>query len=384
MLSIVMPVFNGADTLMEAYASISKGVSTEHEIIFVDDASSDSSKDLIGEILVKDKTARLMSHDRNLGGGAARNTGVRSASYDIVFVLDCDDVLVPGALDAALNELISSGVDGLANGYASCFRDDINRPVLRHQFRSGDIGRFSDLLALEANPYIGNLLFKRNVFERIGGYPEHHGFDTHAFGYRLLGNGQRVLISERQLYHQRLPTKPSYYMREVKSGNAAKNWQLIFLEFLYKFNSEVRRKIIEYQCYSPSVAADRANLYLELASENLLGNIFDEASCHLSVAEAFEKYKSSDDQDVLLWLSYVCLLRGDYRQAEKYAGRLHSDLARQLLCQVLVRLFFRNPTDRNLVGEYVSSIGASKTTMWVLSCTLRRVQNKIRKIVSLD
>jgi glycosyltransferase involved in cell wall biosynthesis len=60
------------------------------EVIVVDDASGDDTgarAEALG--------ARLITHERNLGEGAARNTGIEAARHDWVALLDCDDEWLP-------------------------------------------------------------------------------------------------------------------------------------------------------------------------------------------------------------------------------------------------------------------------------------------------
>jgi hypothetical protein len=64
------------------------------EVIVVDDSSGDDT----GARAVN-LGARLITHERNLGRGASRNTGLRAATYDWVALLDCDDEWLPTHLD---------------------------------------------------------------------------------------------------------------------------------------------------------------------------------------------------------------------------------------------------------------------------------------------
>jgi len=63
------------------------------EIIVVDDASRDNTRDVV--LAVRDNRIRYIRHESNRGGSAARNTGIRAATGDYISFLDDDDEWEP-------------------------------------------------------------------------------------------------------------------------------------------------------------------------------------------------------------------------------------------------------------------------------------------------
>lgn len=89
MISIVIPVYNEEEAIAgEIEAVIATMGKTDHEweLIVVNDGSTDRTR----EIVEGYPQARLVNHPQNLGGGAARNTGIRRARGDIVVIADGD------------------------------------------------------------------------------------------------------------------------------------------------------------------------------------------------------------------------------------------------------------------------------------------------------
>ena len=93
MLSVIIPCYNQAQYLGECLRSVIAQTYTDWEAIVVDDGSKDAEAVRSQIIQVKDQRIRLVRHEQNRGLGAARNTGIRAASGDLILPVDCDDRL---------------------------------------------------------------------------------------------------------------------------------------------------------------------------------------------------------------------------------------------------------------------------------------------------
>jgi glycosyltransferase involved in cell wall biosynthesis len=93
-VSVIIPCFNDGTTVREAVASAK--TERPREIIVVDDGSTDSQTLSVLDDLAAGGVTVL--HQSNQGPAAARTHGLRHASSRLVFNLDADDLLVPGAL----------------------------------------------------------------------------------------------------------------------------------------------------------------------------------------------------------------------------------------------------------------------------------------------
>ena len=88
-LSIIMPVYNEGNTLVEITERIKK-ISLEKEIIIIDDGSNDSTPELLKVIANKNENIKIFRHDHNKGKGTAIRTGLKHISGDIVLIQDAD------------------------------------------------------------------------------------------------------------------------------------------------------------------------------------------------------------------------------------------------------------------------------------------------------
>lgn len=101
-LSVVIPVYNGAEFIEKSYNSIINQQLNDFEIIYVDNNSKDDTSKNIEVFVAKDSRVRLL-HQPKQGAAPARNMGIKAALGDYVYVFDVDDEIYPNAL----NRLIS-------------------------------------------------------------------------------------------------------------------------------------------------------------------------------------------------------------------------------------------------------------------------------------
>jgi len=88
-LSIVIPVYNEKDTLEEIFRLVEL-TPYDKEIIAVDDASTDGSRDILRRLAEEYEDVKIFYHDRNQGKGAALRTGFSKVSGDVVIIQDAD------------------------------------------------------------------------------------------------------------------------------------------------------------------------------------------------------------------------------------------------------------------------------------------------------
>lgn len=101
-VSIVIPLFNDAETIAATLESCLAQTLAEVEIICVDDASTDDTADVVERFRERDSRVRLLRQPRNLTALQARRAGVIEATAPHVLFLDGDDELLPGAAQKAL------------------------------------------------------------------------------------------------------------------------------------------------------------------------------------------------------------------------------------------------------------------------------------------
>jgi GT2 family glycosyltransferase len=98
LITVVMPVLNGVDTLGRSINSVLQQSYSEWELHAVDDGSTDDSLQRLKEWSAVEPRIKVDSTGRKLGPGAARNKALRAASGEMICYLDCDDEFYPDYL----------------------------------------------------------------------------------------------------------------------------------------------------------------------------------------------------------------------------------------------------------------------------------------------
>ena len=91
--SIIIPNYNNATWLHKCLGSIATQKFDSHEVIFIDDQSTDNSLDIARGYIGKIKHLTICECQRKAYNGGARNKGLAFASGDYVLFLDSDDCL---------------------------------------------------------------------------------------------------------------------------------------------------------------------------------------------------------------------------------------------------------------------------------------------------
>jgi hypothetical protein len=105
-VSVIVPLFNKADYVGRALASISSQSFADFEVIVVDDGSTDGGAEIVAKH--GDSRVRLV-RQRNSGPGAARNRGIEQSRGLLLAFLDADDEWLPHYLKASIAGMDSSG-----------------------------------------------------------------------------------------------------------------------------------------------------------------------------------------------------------------------------------------------------------------------------------
>lgn len=97
-VSVIIPAYKQADYLGEAIASVLNQTFADLEVIVVNDASPDDTDQVVKQF--NDPRLKYIVHAENQMLAAARNTGIRASTGEIIFLLDADDLFHPDKIKA--------------------------------------------------------------------------------------------------------------------------------------------------------------------------------------------------------------------------------------------------------------------------------------------
>jgi len=177
-VSVILPTFNRAHCLHRAVESVLRQTFTDFELLIIDDCSTDNTDQYLETL--KDPRVRILRHDVNKGGAAARNTGIVNAKAPIITFQDSDDEWLVTMLQSQLNRMRDMGDDYGASycGKIVYGRDDSRMlgprkasymPEEARQSVEGDI-----YLEVLKNAVVSTqtLVVKKDILDKAGGFRE--------------------------------------------------------------------------------------------------------------------------------------------------------------------------------------------------------------------
>lgn len=204
-ISLVIPLFNEAESLPELYAWIIKVLEDElqierffgkkklnFEIILIDDGSKDSSWQVIEKLAEKDFRVSGIRLQKNYGKSAALFLGFERAKGEIIFTLDADLQDSPEEFFAFI-ELIQQGND-MVSGWKKKRYDPLSKTLPTKLFNA--VARFSSGIDLH-DFNCGLKAYRKNVIKNIEVYGE-----MHRYLPILVKNAGFDKIVEKEVQHQ--------------------------------------------------------------------------------------------------------------------------------------------------------------------------------------
>ena len=127
-LSIVIPVYNEVQSIERLHKEIVQSINTsEYEIIFIDDGSTDGSSEKIVELIQKNQKLKLIQFYRNYGKSAALSEGFKQADGEYVVTMDADLQDDPSEIKNLIIKL-EEGYD-LVSGWKKNRKDPLSKRI---------------------------------------------------------------------------------------------------------------------------------------------------------------------------------------------------------------------------------------------------------------
>lgn len=112
LVSVIMPVYNVEDYLYEALISVANQTFKKHELIIVNDGSTDNSANIINEFINKHNHLKIeYIYQDNEGQSSARNKGIEIASGEYIYFFDSDDLIESNTLEILYSKSKEDNLD---------------------------------------------------------------------------------------------------------------------------------------------------------------------------------------------------------------------------------------------------------------------------------
>lgn len=200
-VSVLMGMYNCADTLPEAIRSIQAQTFRDWELLLCDDGSTDSTYAVAQAFQQEDRRIRLLRNERNLGLNETLNRCLKEAQGEYIARQDGDDVSLPDRFEKQVAFLDSRPDIALVSGIMLLFDEGGDwgqtHPVAEPMPR--------DLLPTGAFAHAASMM-RKDALNKVGGYSVSPGLirveDYHLW-YKLYLAGYRGVNLQVPLYRGR-------------------------------------------------------------------------------------------------------------------------------------------------------------------------------------
>lgn len=204
LVSVILPVYNGADYLVKCLESLVNQSYSNIEIVIVDDGSFDSSSEIINHY--KDKRIKYIKNIQNIGLPKSLNIGIKASRGNFIARQDVDDISHTKRLETLLDYLIKNNYDIVGSSY---YNIDVWGNIMNLEKLNTPNDIKSHILDRNLLFPHGSVLCKKEIFEKYGYYNEYFTYSQDAeYWLRLNHLGAKIGVHNEALYFlRRTPVK---------------------------------------------------------------------------------------------------------------------------------------------------------------------------------
>jgi glycosyltransferase involved in cell wall biosynthesis len=137
-VTVVIPVYNVEGYLSRCLDSVCNQTFSDMEIVCVNDRSPDNCALILSEYAKKDERIKIITHEKNSGLSAARNTGLTAAKGQYIYFIDSDDWIDSDYIEKMYITASNIGLEAVCNVNVYQVKlDGIRKKLLKRSFTEG-------------------------------------------------------------------------------------------------------------------------------------------------------------------------------------------------------------------------------------------------------
>lgn len=236
-ITVIIPIYNVELYIERCLNSVMSQSYNDFECLCIDDCGTDNSIAIVQKIIEKDSRFRIISHEKNRGLSAARNTGIDNAKGEYIVCIDSDDWVDNTLFEFIVNAFEKQDVDSVwynarvilekNNTFTTLFNPKIfesNEGYIN--ITPKNITAFPD--------FAWNKAYKKEVLDKYNlRYCEGLFFEDSEFYIKAFTNFSRVYYTRKPMYNYR---QRENSIVSSKDGRNKKNEHLFLtIEKIYDY-----------------------------------------------------------------------------------------------------------------------------------------------------
>ena len=246
-VSIIVPIYNASEYLSRSIESILNQSYENIEIILIDDASIDNSKEIIKSYALKDSRIKPIYSEVNQGVSKTRNMGLKILSGDYVMFIDSDDYIIKDAVKIMVEKAIKYNSDLLDTYHLIIYHD---KTFLEHKPLKKDLilGNKDNLEMLTKASYVTGKLIDTKLIKGLLFNENLRRYEDLVFEHELKLRANNYCLIKDVVYY--------YYQVDGSLINSLGEKHKVYLDAaeivldLYKDEKEESKQVIESMLFT--------------------------------------------------------------------------------------------------------------------------------------
>ena len=157
-ISVILPTFNRGNIVNHAIDSILNQTFNNLELIIINDASTDNTKQILNEYQKKDPRIKIINNQKNYGCSQSRNIGLKYINANTIAFMDDDDQYSnTETLNCLYNQLLNDDADIVISDY------EVNGEI-RNMNKFGK--NFKYYISVQPGPFLQCILIKKTIIKK--------------------------------------------------------------------------------------------------------------------------------------------------------------------------------------------------------------------------